>query len=77
LWSDLILLLYFYLRGTMKEIRKQFEILVRSAKFPIERNEHGEYKFHATYNMWVGYWMAKVESNELTGDDAKWVNANK
>lgn len=61
----------------MKEIRKRFEHLAKSSHFPVDRNEHGEYKFHATYNMWAGYWMAKVDSKELAGDDANWLNANK
>lgn len=60
----------------LSDLRKNFELLAKNSKFPVERNEHGEYKFHATYNMWVGYWMAKVDSGELIESQADWVNAN-
>ena len=62
--------------GNMEIVRGNFEKQAMSAKFSIDRNEHGEYSFAATYNMWVGYWMAKVDSGELTGDNAEWINAH-
>ena len=61
----------------IKDIRLTFEKLAKSHFYSIERNEHGEYSNSATYNMWVGYWIAKVESKELVGEDAIWINAHK
>lgn len=59
------------------KIRLKFEKFAKNSFYSIDRNEIGEYKNAATYNMWVGFWGAKVDSNELTGENTNWLNANK
>ena len=59
------------------QVRLNFERFAKNSFYSIDRNEVGEYQNPATYNMWVGYWGAKVDSKELTGENVDWINANK
>lgn len=61
----------------MKEVREQFESVAASSDLSVERNDEGEYMYFKTAYMWDGYWAAKVDSGELTGEDAKLCNASK
>jgi hypothetical protein len=61
---------------SLDEFRAAFESCAKSAHFSIERNEHGEYRFHATFNMWVGYWQCGKDFMIISGKDADWCNAH-
>lgn len=61
----------------LHDVRVKFERLAKNHFYSIDRNNHGEYCDGETYNLWVGYWLAKVDSKELTGENTDWLNANK